>query len=416
MKAIALSYGNALSRVVCFNALLVLLSHPAADASGAEISPKLDADHEVLTKLASLGTNQAAYLGRAKVVGEFNEVAYRFDLDRTGPLARDYSIKMVWAPDRGRALFAGANHGRPHRLNDVWEFDLGALSWILLYPPDNPRSYSGLGDAADDVIFDDGILRTKRGGPVVIGHSWWGISYDSTNSLFLFMSTWDTNQKAAIEALGGDPSERYLGPPMWTFDPQTKIWKAIKAEKPYPRAPFGGLLEYIPDYAGTIWHANHWQMRATWLFKTNESTWTRVSSSSDSAGFIREAPRPEQVGYYDTARKMLVAQRGNDTFHFKVNEGAWSKILSKPDHANAWPSGHDAYTPFYYSPKSGKGVFVDFRVNEIWTYEPSESRWRKLEPEGPPMPRGSLRLAYFDAKHDVLVVIDGVEIWVCRLD
>lgn len=400
--------------VVCF--FLQNLSNVtiAAESEGEVENLLGGVRHNIAERLASMKGNQALLLGQAKVVGDFNSTAYRFGLNETGPLARDYSIKMVWAPDRKRALFTGANHGRPHRLNDVWEFDLSILSWILLYPPDNPRSYAGLGDDAGDVIFERGVLRTKRGGPVVIGHSWWGISYDEKNRLLMFMSTWDTNQKSAIRQLGGDPASRYQGPPLWSFDPEKRIWKAIKSQKPYPRAPFGGLLEYIPDNEGLVWHTNHWQMRATWVFNPGENAWTKAISHEDSVDFIKTSPKPEQVGYYDSKRKLIVAQRGGDTFHFDSKRGVWSHVLSKPDGVDDWPSGHDAYTPFYYNPATGKGIFVDFRTNQIWSYDPSNHTWAKVLPYGDQMPRGAKRLAYFDAQQNVFVVIDGIDVWVYR--
>lgn len=386
----------------------------AEDSKSECIEPKFDSNSLILEKLSSLKKNQAMFLGRARVVGDFNSIAYRFELDRTGPLARDYSIKMVWAPDRRRALFAGANHGRPHRLNDVWEFDLEALSWILLYAPDNPRSYSGLGDDPRDVVFAEGVLKTKRGGPVVVGHSWWGTTYDTERRLFLFMSTWDTNQNAAIRQIGGDPSARYTGPPLWSFDPKCRSWNVVKSGKPYPRAPFGGLLEYIPDYDGLVWHTNHWQMQGTWIYRPNENVWNRVSSKADQADFDRSSPKTEQVGYYDPIRRIIVVQRGSDTFHFSIATQIWRHVLSRPDDVDHWPNGHDAFAPIFYDPVSQRGILVDFRTNHLWSYDPSATKWTLLSPDGETIPGGNRRLAYFDVEHEVLVVIDHVNVWAYR--
>ncbi|MEQ9065893.1 MAG: hypothetical protein RLO18_04170, partial [Gimesia chilikensis] len=94
---------------------------------------------------------------------------------------------MVWSPERRTALYLGANHGRPHRLNDVWEFDLCEMQWILLYAPDNPRDYLGLGEDPSDVVLKDGVLQTRRGGPAVIGHTWSGVTYDSDGKRLLWM-------------------------------------------------------------------------------------------------------------------------------------------------------------------------------------------------------------------------------------
>jgi len=127
--------------------------------------PVARADEAILKRLASMPPNHGLRLGEARLVGDFNEVARRFDLHKTGPRSRDFCRKMAWAPERQRALFAGANHGSPHRLNDVWEFDLAAMAWTLLYAPDNPRTYGGLGPDASDVVFRDGVVQKRRGGP-----------------------------------------------------------------------------------------------------------------------------------------------------------------------------------------------------------------------------------------------------------
>jgi hypothetical protein len=162
-------------------------------------------------------------------------------------------------------MLCGANHGVPHRLNDVWEFDLASLSWILLYAPDNPRDYLGLGKDPSDVEFRDGLLITKRGGPAVIAHTWWGLTYDPVQKQLLFMNTWVTDQRKAVQQLGGDPDQLYAGPSMWAFSPSTRQWTPLKTSEPSPRPIFGGMLEYIPELKGSIWHANNWQMQATWL-------------------------------------------------------------------------------------------------------------------------------------------------------
>ena len=111
----------------------------AGSAEPAPLKPVLPPNEATLAKLRALRPNQAVTLGQAQVMGDFNDVARRFNLHKTGPRGRDFTIKMVWAPERRRVLFCGANHGVPHRLNDVWEFDLAALTWAMLYAPDLPR-------------------------------------------------------------------------------------------------------------------------------------------------------------------------------------------------------------------------------------------------------------------------------------
>ncbi len=373
-----------------------------------------DADPAVARALKALAPNEAVALGAARVVGEFNETARRFGLDRSGPRGRDYTLKMVWAPERRRALFAGANHGSPHRLNDVWEFDLAALRWILLYAPDLPRNYAGLGEDSSDVEFRDGLLLTRRGGPAVIAHTWWGLTYDPVQRQMLFMNTWVTDQAAAVRRLGGDPAALYKGAPLWAFSPSEGRWSALKAPPPTPPAPFAAMLEHVPALGGSIWHMNNWQMRATWLFDAQRNRWTNLRANADSGDFHAQAPGAELVGYHDPGRGLVVAQRGRNTYHFDVARRRWSKVIAAEADSDAVPDGHDARTPFYFDQRSGHGLLIELRARVLWAYDPDRVRWTRLQPAGSPMPTGQRLLAYADAAHNVLVVVDGTAVWAYR--
>jgi hypothetical protein len=383
--------------------------------AGPKVDPALAPKPAVLDQLAALKPNRGVLLGKADVVGEFNDTARRYDLHKTGPRGRDYSIKMCWAPDRKRALFCGANHAVPHRLNDVWEFDLASLTWALLYAPDLPRGYTDLGKDTSDVEFKDGILVTRRGGPAVIAHTWWGLTYDPEHKALLFMNTWVTDRKKAVRDLGGDPASLYDGPPLWAFRPADKKWMAFKAPTPYPVPIFGGLLEYVPELGGSIWHANNWQMRGTWAHDFDKDTWKDLHANGGGGkGFEAAAPEPEQIGYYDPKRKLVVAHRHYDTSHLDVAKRAWTKVLAGAKEDGRTPYGHDARSVLYHDPASGHGLLVQFETNSLWTYDPDKPAWTKLAPEGDPMPTGSKRLAYADPAHNALVVIDGTAVWAYR--
>ena len=376
--------------------------------------PKLDPRGDVTDALAGLKPNHGRRLGTAAVVGEFNDTTRRFDLDKTGPKARDFTLKMCWAEDRKRVLYCGANHAVPHRLNDVWEFDLPALTWSMLYAPDHPRGYTDLGKDTSDVEFKDGLLFTKRGGPAVIAHTWWGLTYDPRHKALLFMNTWVTDQKKAVQALGGDPAALYTGPPLWAFFPADGKWKAFRASKPYPVAIFGGLLEYVPDLGGSVWHTNNWQMRGTWLHDFAADTWKDLKANGGGKAFEAAAPEPEQIGYYDPTRKLVVAHRHYDTSHFDPKKNEWSKVRTGDKADGRTPYGHDARAVFYHDPASGHGLLVQFETNTLWAYDPDAAAWTKLAPEGDPMPTGSKRLAYLDPARNALVVIDGTTAWAYR--
>lgn len=405
------SRDNRILNMITFLASILALAASSTPALSADDAPA-PTDH--LARLRELKPNHAVLLGKAKVIGEFNDVAKQFNLHKTGPRGRDFTIKMVWAPDRKRALFCGANHGVPHRLNDVWEFDLAALEWRMLYAPDNARDYGGLGKDPSDVEFKDGTFITKRGGPGIIAHTWWGLTYDPKAKALLFMNTWVTNEKKAAEQLGGDPAQLYQGPPLWAFHPETARWEFLKTPTPYPKAPFGGLLEYVPELGGTIWHVNNWQMRQSWHFDFEKRAWKPLDPNGGGKPFEQESPEPEQVGYYDPTRKMIVTQRHWNTHHYDIKTNTWKKIITRDKDAPDVPYGHDARAPMYHDPASGHGLLVQFQTNTLWAYDPDAAQWHKLQPQGDPLPESNKRLAYVDPEHNVLVVIKDTEVWAYR--
>lgn len=391
-------------------ALLASLLFCCTSASATDLVP----DAEVQRRIRALAPNQAVNLGRARVLGDFNDVARRFELDRTGPRARDYSLKMVWAPERRRALFLGANHGRPHRLNDVWEFDLAAMAWLLLYAPDNPRNYGDLGRDASDVVFEDGVLVTRRGGPAIIAHTWSGVTYDPIRRQVLFMNTWPIKQDELIRGRGGAPKLRYTGPPLWAFSPELRAWSLHKVNAEAPRAPVGAMLEYVPELGGAIWHMNNWQMRSTWLYEPDKKRWHKLVAAAKKNDFEQNAPARELVGYHDPARQLVIARQGRGTFHFDTRRRVWKKVDETSADLAGVPDGHDARNVFYHDPGSGHGLLVDFSSQSIWSYDPDHSAWHKQLPVGDPMPAGKRMLGYVDVAQGVLVVIDDREVWAYR--
>jgi hypothetical protein len=395
----------------CLNrrGVLALAATPLWPSCPHAADARLPPNAAALERIQSLRPNQSLRLGHAKVIGEFNATALEFGLDRTGPRARDFCRKMVWAPERRRALFAGANHGTPHRLNDVWEFDLAAMSWLLVYAPDLPRTYGGLGPDASDVEFRDGVLMTRRGGPAVIGHTWSGLTYDAEQRGMLFMNTWPINVDPLVKQVGGDPGQQYRGPPLWRFDAAARRWSVVKTPEPWPKAAVGALLEWVPELGGSVWHLNNWQLSASWLLDSGHGAWRVIADAKSSPGFADHAPGRELVGYHDPVRKRIVAQYRNDTFHFDTGTRRWARSV-----ASGSVDGHDAHTGFYRHPATGLGLLVDFRDGRLHAYDPDQARWRTIKPDGEPMPSGPRVLAFIDQQLNVLAVIDDTEVWVYK--
>ena len=146
---------------------------PVVVASATDSTePALEPDTAVLAKLEALGDNSCCILDGTRIIEDLGDFAKGWHrMKETGPTGRDFTIKMVWMPDRKRAFFCGANHNSPHRFNDAWEYDLASNTWVLLYTPD----YNDRGPITDDdkqtLVLQDGWLRTKKGGPAHPAHT-----------------------------------------------------------------------------------------------------------------------------------------------------------------------------------------------------------------------------------------------------
>jgi hypothetical protein len=364
---------------------------------------------DIKRRIEELAPGHSMELGHAAVLGNFNETARTFGLQRTGPRARDYCRRMAWAPARHTALFAGANHGSPHRLNDVWEFNLGAFAWVMLYAPDLPRGYGNLGKDASDVVYVDGNLVTKRGGPAVIGHTWSGLTWDARRHCMLFMATWPVDVDAMVRGIGGDPSQRDRSPPLWAFDPITERWSRWTTKAPWPKAAVAALLQDVPELHGQIWHLNSWQLRGTWLLHDEDRRWEPICDAKIQPDFESQAPGQELVGYHDPVRHLVVTQCRQRTFHFDTTRRRWSEKTV----AGA-PRGFDTVTTFVRDPASGGGMLIDFKLGQLWSYDPDALTWKLLSPTGPPMPMGQHTLGYADEDFGVIVIIDDTAVWICR--
>ncbi len=392
-----------------------------------KIEPALEPNEEVLAILNGLGENQSALLPETNIVGEFNELARQHHLHTRGPGGRNFNIKMVWAPERRRALFCGGNHGAPHRLNDAWEFDLAANTWALLYPPDFDDSRTTHREENyDNLVVKDGIIRTRNGGPAFSAHTWWQLTYDPERKAMLWMANWpgtERKSRRVAEAIGADPDK--LCPvfhgrratPFWSFTPATGEWEPVRTEPPHPPYALAVILEYIPDLGGSLYRHN-------WLYRSETNAWTNL----EPEGERDDMPGREPVAYWDPVNKILVAatntgRRGEDvdsfdriTNHYDPETITWKRVLTVQG-ADKAPRAHDARCSFDFDPVSGHGILYELPERQVWAYNPTTTEWTKLpEPDGPPPPdeRQPRPLAYFDPAHNVLVVNQGTVTWVYR--
>jgi hypothetical protein len=365
------------------------------------IDPPLAPDPEVTGILDGLGDNSLAVLPATRVAGEFNDLARLFQLDKRGPMGRDFTIKMVWAPERRRALFCGANHGSPHRLNDCWEFDLAANTWQLLYAPDyndsrNERQFNS------KVLLKDGVIQTERGGPVHVAHTWWQLTYDPVRKRLLWMCCWP-GQGRLHEIYKFPQADLYPGPPLWSFDPARKQWELLKSTPPHPGYAIGTWLEYVPDLGGSLFQGR-------WLFLSSDNSWKQLAPKGDSQDF----PTIEAVLAYDPANHVLVAHKGTPEI-YRDRKGDPTKRTWQYDvRANSWkltreskegPNGHDAWTPFGYDPV-GQVVLVCDLLDQgkFWAYSVRDNQWTLLKPRGAELPKLERVCGYFDPAQNVFVI------------
>jgi hypothetical protein len=391
--------------------LVVFMANAALGAEPEKVTPELAPSPAVLKIIEGLGDNCSAALPKPTITGDINAVAKRWGLDKRGPGYRDYCLKMAWMPERKRAIFYGANHGGPHRLNDVWEYDLPSNTWVCLYGPDPSK-----GRKADwkDVDWDnvkEGVIRTKRGGPVIVGHSWWNMTYDPKLKAMITPCSWSMTHPELRTLLKKGKHK----PPMWAFYPEKKKWEPIldsTFDGPVPSYENARALEYVPELGGTVWTKS----AGMWLYDSKANAWKRLGTSKR---YGKHLPGREQVMAYLPHRKMLVAHAragkgkpsiGYDesrTFHYDIAKNTWTQTFQSKK-KNEPPAGMDSVTNFVYDRVGKVCLLWDANwTKALWAYDPATMKWAKLSPKkGPPPPLKprDVKLAYYDPELNVFVI------------
>lgn len=391
-----------------------MLAHGAASADDDTLSSDLP-EKDVLATLASLQSGQSMLLPKAKVVGDFNDEALRHRLHETGPRGRDFCVKAVWAPDRERALFAGANHGAPHRLNDVWEYDLATNTWHLLYAPDpsvlrgNSEAYEAVRETREHVVPGDPgeaeetvtLVHTSRGGPAHLSHTYWGLAYDPGRRMLMW------------NLLYANRGGSYDGPPIWAFSPEDQVWEPVLYSKPRVRGTGIMASEYVAPLGGIVWYGASWQRPGMWI------------QPSDGGGFIdlqpndglnpyrcTECPGVNAVMTVDDREGIIIAVSENRTYHYDIEANQWSMVVDGG--SEDVPYGHYARSVFGYDPASGVALLYNRAApGTVWAYDSVARSWTNHQVSGPDGPTRKI-IGYVDPQRHVLIVIDRRDVWVYR--
>jgi len=336
-------------------------------------------DPAVLKILKNLKENEGVYLPALKTAGNINAEQKKFNMHKNGPSPRDYCLKWVWAPDRKRALFCGANAGTPHRLNDVWEFDLASNTWVCLWSPDpDMNKFRGIkGEEKKKIVEANGYVKdrvtfTNRGAPFDPVHTWWALTYDP-NVKALFWVMGNQNKTGFLSKM--DRSFMNL----WAYYPYENRWEFMRT-KPSPRVANASILEYIPDLKGSLWY--NYGFKRMDIYNAKANTWTKLMKVPQT----RDYPGSEAVSAYDSEKKILVVHHGGGThrgkpmlkrtYHYDIMGKKWSKVIESEE----GPYGYDNRTPMVYDSVAKVCLIIESKA--IWSYKVGDKKWSKITPIG----------------------------------
>ena len=435
----------------------------AAPVGAAEVAatPPLKDDPAIVKALADLGAGCSMLLPPVKHV--HGGKPYKAS-GRNSPYARDYTMKMVYAPDRRTALYAGGNHGRG-RTNDVWEYHLGSNTWHMLFPAEggdhgkykwslmfaarvfarNP-DYTMEKRQRDEwnacrawweanIVIKDGMYLTQGGGPLLTGHTWDTLVYEP-NTKRMIHGTGAYCAAAAFVAskLSGTPIKdieaklRATAPPkpyrtMWFFDPAGRRWARYASDSPLAELRgMGGSLLYVSDWKKVVWFyagqntPGAAKTMRTWDPRTD--TWAALkpnggTSLYDLALKSKVAPVAEQQMAYASPHRKIVAVLKDSTFAYDLDTNAWSKLEGKVPF-----TAHDAKTVFAYDSVGDVFLLASPRDGRFAVYDLKTDTWTTLKPNGPGMPKPPYCVGkgYYDPAHNVFVVQSAYtkQMWIYR--
>jgi hypothetical protein len=333
--------------------VLAILFFSSLIFSQKTLLPVLDPDTAVLNVIQNLAPNQGAYLDSFTCVDMYGGagLAVFSTFATRGPGIRNWCHKWTYAPSRQRALYCGANHGVPHKFNDVWEYDLASNTWAMLHKPD-PGA--------------------------VPCHTWWGMAYDSKRDTLWWVSP------------GG--CGPWIG--WFVYDPYAQEgWAEKSFSNTAPNITFSAAFDYNPERDLFTWYSTAttgsigmWSLDpADWSFTQllDQGVRLRPTSGCDSC------PQAEQITAYEDFYR-------EGPFQIRDRFGG---IDYDPDN-----KVHLAY----HHPEDGVGP------DELWAYYAPQDYLVKMVPAGD-VPSGNAMMFYHrELKVFVLYFHDSPNIYVYK--
>jgi hypothetical protein len=405
----------------------------------------------VVAKLKALGERSALTLGKFKITPA-DATKWHFTF-KNGPSRRGFCNKMPYAPDRKTALYAGGDHGTPHRLNDAWEFHLGSNSWNLICPPVNDAYRLNMKDRAlkrakdalakgKDVeknkayiektypeyakkwwgtcTVKDGYLQADgNGGPIMPWHTWDGLTYDQRTKR-LYWAVLDSDnfktEKYRVHRsktrnyakwTGKDPAKLLAqlkpGTSMYMYDPAKGRWTKQMGKGPFPiMRAMGGTLHYLPDIDKTIWYAcvgctPGGYEEGMWAYDAKTNKWSNLIKGVTIGGLMRKkkAPGGELQAAYSIKHQTLLAVQKEMTFAYDVKANSWARVADNP----GW--GWDSISVFDYDSNADVFILVSKPggrwSQKPWTlaaYDIATNKWETVNIKGTQLPQDPPKKAW----------------------
>lgn len=391
----------------------------AGDAAPIKVEPELAPDKDLLAKIEALPENTWLKLPPIKVIGNLDWLGPRADERVRGPFGRSYCAKMLYAPERRRAVFFGGGHN-VRRINDVWEYDLASNTWNCLRPADPPQTNTEEW-FRENTMLKDGIIMTKNGGQVAVSHQWDQIAYDPDRHLALWVNSMprsvnyslklDDPDNVAAKAYGlsFDEFQKKLGKDsihVWGYDLVEKKWTSVECVANWkgPGNTTGGrqesgILKYMPDKKTLVFFGSAGMV----MRDTSTGAWNKVAGGPGSYG---------ASAAYDVDAKQVVAISGSKTLTYSIGDKGWKTAIE-----NGPVPGSDSASALFYDPLSKKILMHTLRKADeptLWVYDSAKNEWTDPKPQGDLPVQIPERLLYFDEARNVLVYYNCRDVYVYR--
>lgn len=328
----------------------------------------------------------------------------------------DHSV--VWDAEHSRALLFGGRRGDV--LADLWAYDPRGRAWETLrdggpvppprfghnavWDPGGPRMLlvGGFGSGpADDIWSYRPAAREWQRLPST------GAPHPARGP---HSTVWDPKGSRLLLLTGhtsGAPNA------LWSYRPESRSWSSAPALAPRPLARYGHSLIFDEHrfeallFGGASTSTSF--LNDIWMYHPETPGWRALEP-----GGARPFPRRDHVAVWDpTLQRMYVfGGRGqddwlDDTWVFDALERRWMELAvteprptGREEHAAVWDSSLRRMLLF--------GGAADGRpVDDLWSFDPINASWSRLEPSDPRPPPRHRHAAIWDSDRRSMLIFGG---------